>query len=62
VAVYSEMVVNPVRLPGLVDIAVRTAYARHGVAHLTLPNDIQVAEAETEPYRQVSQARPPATG
>ncbi len=61
VAVYNEMVVNPVQLPGLVDIAVRTAYARQGVAHLTVPNDIQVAAADMEPYRQVSQARPPAT-
>ncbi len=60
VAVYNEMVVNPAQVPGLVDIAVRTAYARQGVAHLTIPNDIQVAEPE-HPYRQVSQGRPPAT-
>ena len=61
VAVYNEIVVNPAQLPGLVDIAVRAAYARQGVAHLTIPNDIQVAEAEQHPYRQVSQGRPPAT-
>src|ERR1700704_3131321 len=45
VAVYNEGVVNPAQLPGLVDIAVRHAYARQGVAHLSVPNDIQVAEA-----------------
>lgn len=61
VAVYNEMVLNPAQVPGLVDIAVRTAYARQGVAHLTIPNDIQVAEAERHPYREVSQGRPPAT-
>src|SRR5258708_32203973 len=61
VAEYNQMVTNPAQLPGLVDIAVRTAYARRGVAHLTIPNDIQVAEAERHPYREVSQGRPPAT-
>jgi pyruvate dehydrogenase (quinone)/pyruvate oxidase len=59
--VYNQQVVNPAQLPGLVDIAVRTAYARRGVAHLTIPNDIQVADAGTDPYREVAPARPPAT-
>ena len=45
VAVYDELVTNPAQLPALVDIAVRRAYARQGVAHLTVPNDIQVAKA-----------------
>ena len=61
VSVYNEMVVNPAQLPGLVDIAIRTAYARRGVAHLTVPNDIQVAEAGQQPYEPVAPARPPAT-
>ncbi|WP_239313951.1 thiamine pyrophosphate-dependent enzyme [Plantactinospora mayteni] len=61
VSVYNEMVVNPAQLPGLVDIAIRTAYARRGVAHLTVPNDIQVAEAGQQPYEAVAPARPPAT-
>src|SRR5438067_12088228 len=38
VAVYNEVVTNPTQLPALVDIAIRTAYARNGVAHLTVPN------------------------
>ena len=41
----------------MVDIAVRTAYARRGVAHLTVPNDIQVANAGAEPVRS-TWARP----
>jgi pyruvate dehydrogenase (quinone)/pyruvate oxidase len=61
VCVYNQMIVNPAQLPGLVDIAIRTAYARRGVAHLTLPNDIQIAEAGQQPYEAVAPARPPAT-
>jgi pyruvate dehydrogenase (quinone) len=59
--VYNEVVVNPAQLPGLVDIAIRTAYARKGVAHLTVPNDIQVADADANPYESVAPARPPST-
>src|SRR5215468_2874650 len=61
VAEYNQMVTNPAQLPALVDIAIRTAYARRGVAHLTLPNDIQVADAGEEPWPSVAPARPPAT-
>src|SRR5690349_11268713 len=61
VAVYNQMVVNPTQLPALVDIAIRTAYAKRGVAHLTVPNDIQVAEAGQDPYQHVAPARPPHT-
>jgi pyruvate dehydrogenase (quinone)/pyruvate oxidase len=58
---YNQMVTNPAQIPGLVDIAVRAAYGRHGVAHLTVPNDIQVAEAGMNPWEQVAPANPPAT-
>jgi pyruvate dehydrogenase (quinone)/pyruvate oxidase len=61
VAEYNEMVTNPAQLPGLVDLAVRTAYARRGVAHLTIPNDIQVAEAGKNPWPSVAPAHPPTT-
>lgn len=60
-AEYNQVVVNPVQLPGLVDAAVRTAYARGAVAHLSLPDDIQVADAGTDPWPHVSPADPPAT-
>jgi pyruvate dehydrogenase (quinone) len=52
---------NPAQLPGVVDIAIRTALARRGVAHLTFPNDVQVADANADPYQHVAPARPPAT-
>jgi pyruvate dehydrogenase (quinone) len=61
VAEYNQVVMNPAQLPSLVDIAIRTAYARRGVAHLTVPNDIQIAEAYMDPYQTVGPVRPPKT-
>jgi pyruvate dehydrogenase (quinone)/pyruvate oxidase len=60
-AEYNLVVDNPAQLPGVVDLAVRTALARRGVAHLTFPNDVQVADADADPYAHVAPARPPAT-
>ena len=50
VAVYNEMILVPKQVPTLVDIAVRHALARRGVAHLTMPTDIQIAEAGENPW------------
>jgi Thiamine pyrophosphate-requiring enzymes [acetolactate synthase, pyruvate dehydrogenase (cytochrome), glyoxylate carboligase, phosphonopyruvate decarboxylase] len=61
VAEYNLRVENPAQLPGVVDIAIRTAYARRGVAHLTIPNDVQIAKAGTDPYRNVAPAHRPTT-
>jgi pyruvate dehydrogenase (quinone)/pyruvate oxidase len=61
VAAYDVMAHVPVQIPALVDRAVRTALARRTVAHLTFPNDLQVAPAEELPYEGVAPARPPAT-
>ena len=61
VAEYDQMIYNPAQLPGVLDIAIRTAYARRGVAHLTVPNDIQVADADADPWQHVAPARPPKT-
>src|SRR5512140_2854407 len=61
VAEYNLLVDNPTQLPGVVDVAIRTALARRGVAHLTVPNDVQVADADEDPYQHVAPARPPAT-
>ncbi|MEQ4721295.1 thiamine pyrophosphate-binding protein [Nonomuraea sp. B19D2] len=58
---YNMMITNPAQLPSLVDLAIRTSYARRGVSHLTVPNDIQVSEAAAEPYRTVAPARAPQT-
>src|SRR3954451_6655226 len=58
---YNQVVMNPAQLPTLVDVAIRTAYARRGVAHLTFPNDIQIAPAGKDPYSTVAPVRPPST-
>jgi pyruvate dehydrogenase (quinone) len=50
VAEYNQVVMVPAQLPTLVDIAIRHALARRGVAHLTIPNDVQVAPAGEAPY------------
>jgi thiamine pyrophosphate-dependent acetolactate synthase large subunit-like protein len=61
VAEYNLVVDNPAQLPGVVDIAIRTALARRGVAHLTFPNNVQVADANADPFQHVAPARPSAT-
>jgi pyruvate dehydrogenase (quinone) len=61
VAEYDQMIYNPAQLPSVVDNAIRTAYARRGVAHITVPNDIQVADADADPWAHVAPARSPHT-
>lgn len=41
VAVYSQRIMGPAHVANAVDEAVKTALARRGVAHLTIPKDIQ---------------------
>jgi pyruvate dehydrogenase (quinone) len=61
VAEYEQMIYNPAQLPAVVDIAVRTALTRRGVAHITVPNDLQVADAGADPWQHVAPARSPQT-
>jgi pyruvate dehydrogenase (quinone) len=61
VAEYDQMIYNPVQIPAVTDIAIRTAYARRGVAHITVPNDIQVADAGADPWQHVAPAAAPKT-
>ena len=61
VAEYEAMVHVPVQIPTLVDLAVRHALARRGVTHLTIPNDVQVADADANPWASVAPASTPAT-
>jgi pyruvate dehydrogenase (quinone) len=61
VAEYTMMISNPEQIPAVVDQAIRTAYARRGVAHVTVPNDIQVADAGAQPWPHVAPASTPQT-
>jgi pyruvate dehydrogenase (quinone)/pyruvate oxidase len=61
VAEYDMMISNPAQIPAVTDLAIRTAYARRGVAHITIPNDIQVADAGADPYQHVAPASTPKT-
>jgi pyruvate dehydrogenase (quinone)/pyruvate oxidase len=61
VADYNAMVHVPVQIPALVDLAVRNALARRAVSHLTIPNDVQIADAEANPWAEVAPASTPAT-
>ncbi|SIQ80542.1 thiamine pyrophosphate-dependent enzyme [Micromonospora avicenniae] len=59
VAAYNLMVTNPQQMPGVLDIAIRNALTKRTVAHLTFPNDLQVAAVTQDPYRHVSPGEPP---
>jgi pyruvate dehydrogenase (quinone) len=61
VAAYNLMVTNPQQMPAVVDLAIREALSRRTVAHLTFPNDVQVAAAAEDPYRHVSPGARPAS-
>ncbi len=41
VAYFNERVMGPAHAVNCVDMAVRTAYGRHGVSHICIPKDIQ---------------------
>jgi pyruvate dehydrogenase (quinone) len=48
VAVYSERVMGPTHMENVTSLACRTAMAYHGVAHITVPVDIQDQELTSE--------------
>src|SRR5262252_152932 len=46
VSIYTEMVSSPAQAPAVIHQAISAAYARRGVAHLTLPQDVFSAKAD----------------
>jgi pyruvate dehydrogenase (quinone) len=50
VAVFNERIMGPAHAINVVDMAVRTAYGRRGVAHICIPKDIQEWEV-TDKHR-----------
>jgi len=61
VAAFDEIVLVPPQIPALVDRAVKTALAYRTVAHLTVPNDVQIADADATPFSGPAPARMPST-
>ncbi|HXJ63375.1 MAG TPA: thiamine pyrophosphate-binding protein [Actinomycetota bacterium] len=60
--VYNQMFQAPASIPALVDIAVRSAMSRRGVAHLTFPVDMQEADPEQSGFEGgLDTSRTPAT-
>src|SRR5215469_13016305 len=49
VAEYNERIMGPHHVHNVVDEAIRTALARRGVAHITIPKDIQEWETDEPP-------------
>lgn len=45
VSVYNQRIMGASHVNNVVDEAIRTAYSEHGVAHITIPKDIQQWEA-----------------
>ncbi|MGH9007367.1 MAG: thiamine pyrophosphate-dependent enzyme [Acidimicrobiales bacterium] len=56
VAEYNQMIHVPVQVPTLVDLAVRHALARRTVSHLTIATDIQLADADANPWEVTAPA------
>ncbi len=48
VSVYNERIMGPAHVIPVVDEAIRTAFARRGVAHITIPKDIQEWPASSQ--------------
>jgi pyruvate dehydrogenase (quinone)/pyruvate oxidase len=46
VAYFNERVMNGAHMESVADLAIRTALSRRGVAHITIPIDVQLQEAK----------------
>ncbi len=57
VAEYNQMIHVPAQVPTLVDLAIRHALARRTVSHLTMPTDVQIADAGAQPYAAPGSSR-----
>src|SRR5437764_10897124 len=57
VAVFNQRVMGPAHVVNLVDLAVRTAIARRGVAHITFPLDLQEWKAGDDERSEHNVAR-----
>jgi len=58
VSIYTETVSSPAQAPAVIHQAISAAYARRGVAHLTLPQDVFADKAEGH-VTSVATLKPP---
>ena len=61
VASYDVMIHTPAQIHTLVDLAVRNCLANRTVSHITFPNDVQIADAETPPPGGPAPAKAPSS-
>ncbi|WP_295010371.1 ubiquinone-dependent pyruvate dehydrogenase [uncultured Microbacterium sp.] len=57
-SVYVEYVSDPVQMPRLLQVAMRQAIAKRGVAVLVIPGDIALAEAADDAIAMIERSRP----
>ncbi|WP_309082412.1 ubiquinone-dependent pyruvate dehydrogenase [Zhihengliuella sp.] len=57
-SVYAEYVAHPSQMPRMMEIALRTAIERRGVAVLVIPGDVALAEAQSDRTTVITQAGP----
>ncbi|WP_053386616.1 ubiquinone-dependent pyruvate dehydrogenase [Leucobacter japonicus] len=57
-SVYSEYVASPSQMPRVLEIAMRTAIERRGVAVVVIPGDVALADALTTATHVIERARP----
>lgn len=57
-SVFSEMVSSPDQMPRLMEIAMRTAVEKRGVAVLVVPGDVALANATSDRITHIRRSRP----
>ncbi|MEJ1088519.1 ubiquinone-dependent pyruvate dehydrogenase [Microbacterium sp. Mu-80] len=57
-SVYTEYVADPVQMPRLLEIAMRTAIEQRGVAVLVIPGEVALAESRDDRTTVIERARP----
>lgn len=57
-SVYAELVAHPAQMPRVMEIAMRTAIEKRGVAVLVIPGDVALQEIEDDRVSVIARARP----
>ncbi|WP_272947625.1 ubiquinone-dependent pyruvate dehydrogenase [Ornithinimicrobium murale] len=60
-SVYTELVAHPSQMPRVMEIAMRTAIEKRGVAVIVIPGDVALQEIEDDRVSVITQARPTVT-